>query len=256
MKKTKAIVVKESAAPAVQTPEQLISQAIMQKVDVATMEKLLAMRRELKAEKAKEEYDRAMAKFQSECPTIAKTKPGGKTNSGQVVYYYAPIESIVAQVKNALQDNGFSYTTGMELKEGGVRVTVKVTHAAGHSEETSMEVPFGTKTNAMSESQVAAAATTFAKRYAFCNAFGILTGDEDTDAQPQGTGSHEQRNRPGASFYEKAADIVGRMVEEKSLNEAWKKIATSSKYTDEEKEKLEGVIAARVEAIKKDIPQS
>jgi hypothetical protein len=45
-----------------------------------------------------------------------------------------------------------------------------------------MTVPFGNKTDIMSQSQVAAAATTFAKRYAFCNAFGILTGDEDTDA--------------------------------------------------------------------------
>ena len=35
----------------------------------------------------------------------------------------------------------------------------------------------------MSQTQVEAAALTFAKRYAFCNAFGILTGDEDTDAK-------------------------------------------------------------------------
>src|SRR5262249_52436437 len=37
----------------------------------------------------------------------------------------------------------------------------------------------------MSQTQVVAAALTFAKRYAFCNAFGILTGNEDTDAQPE-----------------------------------------------------------------------
>ena len=35
----------------------------------------------------------------------------------------------------------------------------------------------------MSDSQVVAAASTFSKRYAFCNAFGILTGDEDNDGQ-------------------------------------------------------------------------
>ena len=45
----------------------------------------------------------------------------------------------------------------------------------------------------MSQTQVEAAALTFAKRYAFCNAFGILTGDEDTDAKrPTGDQDSQQ----------------------------------------------------------------
>lgn len=163
--------------------EALISQAIDKNVSVETMEKLLAMRRELKAEKAKEEYDRSMANFQTECPIIEKTKEV-RTKTGAIAYKYAPIESIVAQVKEALKNNGFSYSTNMELKPTGVKVFVKVTHNGGHSEITEMEVPLGTQTNIMSSSQVVAAAQTFAKRYAFCNAFGILTGNEDTDAAP------------------------------------------------------------------------
>jgi hypothetical protein len=35
-----------------------------------------------------------------------------------------------------------------------------------------------------SANQDYASALTFAKRYAFCNAFGIMTGDADTDAVP------------------------------------------------------------------------
>lgn len=163
--------------------EAMLTRAIDKGVPVETMERLMVMRRELKAEQAKEAYDRAMAKFQAECPTIVKTKEV-RGNSGQIAYRYAPIESIVEQVKDAIERNGFSYKTDQDLKETGVKVTVRVTHALGHSEETSMEVPFGSKTQIMSQSQVAAAATTFAKRYAFCNAFGILTGDEDTDAVP------------------------------------------------------------------------
>ena len=159
---------------------KLIAQAIDKNVPVETMEKLLAMRRELKAEKAKELFDQAMASFQANCPTIIKTKEV-KTKSGIVAYRYAPIESIVDQVKESLKNNGFSYSTDMELLESGVKVCVKVTHSAGHSEVTCMSVPLGNKTEIMSQSQVVAAAQTFAKRYAFCNAFGILTGDEDND---------------------------------------------------------------------------
>lgn len=161
--------------------EAVIQNAITNNVPVETMERLLAMRRELKQEAAKESYDRAMAQFQSDCPTIVKTKEV-KNDNGQVVYKYAPIESIVSQVQPYLQKHGFSFATGMELKEKGVKVWCKVTHELGHSEISEMEVPFGAKTRMMSDTQVTAAAQTFAKRYAFCNAFGILTGDEDTDA--------------------------------------------------------------------------
>jgi hypothetical protein len=151
------------------------------------MERLLAMRRELKAEWAKEEFDRAMSAFQADCPTIEKTK-GVKTKSGIVAYKYAPIESIVSQVKAFLKKHGFSYLTNMELIENGtikVRVAIKVTHSGGHSAITAMTVPLGNKTDMMSQTQVVASAQTFAKRYAFCNAFGILTGEEDNDAHTE-----------------------------------------------------------------------
>ncbi len=164
--------------------EAVIQNAIASKTPVDVMERLLAMRTQLKKEHAKEAYDRSMAGFQAACPTIAKTKEV-RANNGTIAYKYAPIESLVAQVKDLLEAEGFSYSFTMELREGGVKVVCKVTHSAGHSEESPMDVPFGTKTAVMSQSQVAAAATTFAKRYAFCNAFGIMTGDDDTDARAE-----------------------------------------------------------------------
>jgi hypothetical protein len=160
--------------------ETLMGKAIENGLSPETMEKFLAMRQQLKAEWAKEQYNKAMANFQASCPTIVKTKEV-KTKSGVVAYRYAPIESIVSQIATHLQANGFSYSTNMELMENGVKVSVKTTHIDGHSEVTEMHVPLGNKTDIMSQSQVVAAAQTFAKRYAFCNAFGILTGDEDND---------------------------------------------------------------------------
>ncbi len=161
--------------------QALIKSAIENKVDIGTMERLLAMRREIKAEFAKEEYDKAMAAFQSDCPIIKKTKPV-KNDTGKVLYNFAPIESIVAQVKDLIKKHGFSYTTNQKLEGDKVTAFVKVIHDKGHSEITDMTVPLGTKTAIMSASQVVSGATTFAKRIAFCNAFGILTGDEDNDA--------------------------------------------------------------------------
>lgn len=181
-KKTTAVaVVKETSV------SEFISQAIAQNLPVETMERLFALRERVKAESAREAFIGAMAKFQSECPVIVKTKEV-YTKSGGKAYAYAPIESVVSQVKDALASNGFSYSTNMEMSGTGVKVTIKVQHILGHSEVTEMSVPLGSKTAVMSDSQVVAAASTFAKRYAFLNAFGILTGDEDNDGAKVDTG--------------------------------------------------------------------
>ena len=140
----------------------------------------MALRKEMLAEEAKKAFNSAMAAFQSECPVIKKTK-GVKTKTGAVAYKYAPIESVVVQVKELIEKHGFRYTTTMQLNEGRVKAFCRVVHTLGHEEISEMEVPLGNKTDIMSQSQVVAAASTFAKRYAFLNAFGIMTGDEDND---------------------------------------------------------------------------
>lgn len=179
-KKTKAIT--ETKQEFVQfNIERVITQAVQEKVPLETMEKLLAIRRELKAEDAKREFDFAMANFQSSCPVIKKTKEGGKTNSGKVAYKYAPLGSIVEQVKSLLGDNGLSYAIKCHMEPAHVLVTCIVKHIAGYSEESSVQMPLATKTAIMSAPQQMAATLTFGKRYAFCNAFGIMTGEDDTD---------------------------------------------------------------------------
>jgi ERF superfamily len=179
--------------------EALIAKAIDKKVPVETMERLLKMRSELRAEWAKAEFAKAMAAFQAECPIIKKTK-GVRTDTGEIAYKYAPLESIVEQVKDTLCNHGFSYCVDQpEAKQGYIKVALTVKHTSGHSEVTSVELPLGNKTRIMSQTQVEAAALTFAKRYAFCNAFGILTGDDDTDAKPTSGDSASTSNNHGTS---------------------------------------------------------
>lgn len=167
----------EEQRPAVLQDEAtaLIAQAIEKNVPVETMEKLLAMRRELKAEKAKEAYDSAMAAFQAECPTIEKTKQG-------YGYKYAPLESIVEQVKDLLSKHGFSYKFNTDEREGGTIIYCRINHIGGHFEDSQVSIDKETTTK-MNASQQSGAVMTYGKRYAFCNALGILTGDEDTDAR-------------------------------------------------------------------------
>ena len=189
-KKTLPVIVEKETLPAIpqDSAERLISQAITNKVPVETLERLLVMRNQLKAEKAKEDFDTDMAGFQAACPTIKKTKEGARTNRGNVAYYYAPLEDIVSQVKSILAQFNFSYAIETTTEEKDVSATCIVKHIAGHSERSTFRVPISDKTQMMSAAQGVASVLTFAKRYAFCNAFGILTGDADTDAQPERSG--------------------------------------------------------------------
>jgi hypothetical protein len=181
------LVPSKKQSPAIATGEALIAQAIDKNVPVETMEKLLAMRRELRQEDAKEKFNKAMAQFQAKCPTIGKTKKVMEKDNVHVRYQYAPLDSIVEQVKGALSDCGLSYSIDVEQDDKYLGVICRVTHEAGHSEISSFKVPIGSE-GYMSDVQKYGARLTFAKRYAFCNAFGILTGDEDTDAVGEDAG--------------------------------------------------------------------
>lgn len=164
-----------------QSVESLIRCAIERNSSVETLERLMAIRRELKAEAAKEAFERSMAAFQADCPTIAKTKQVMNKTGNSVRYCYAPLEVIIEQVKALLQKHGFNYTLDAKVEGTWVEAICQSTHSMGHSKTSSFKVPID-KDAYMAEAQKFASALTFCKRYAFCNAFGILTGDDDDDA--------------------------------------------------------------------------
>lgn len=168
--------------PAALTAETIIIKALEKGVSVEVLERIFVMRDKLKAEFAKEAYNADMALAQAEMPVIERKTPGGKTNSGdKPAYYYAQLGDIAKAVQPIIHKHGFSYSMKAEVKESGVKATCIVTHKFGHSEESSVEFPMTTKTSIMSAPQVVAATMTFAKRYAFCNAFGIMTAEEDKE---------------------------------------------------------------------------
>ncbi|MDP2654919.1 MAG: ERF family protein [Candidatus Omnitrophota bacterium] len=202
MKSQKAPVTKSEImeAPARLAPlpiEAFIGQAIEKGLPVETIEKFLAMRRELRAEAGKEAYDAAMSRLQGEMPTIRKTKVV-KDKFGKARYSYAPIDAIIDQTKALISRQGFSYAVTTEQSEvaGEVKAICTVKHELGHSEQSTFRVPID-KEAFMSGPQKVGAALTFAKRYAFCNAFGIITGDEDTDAnEPESAPKPPERPKP------------------------------------------------------------
>lgn len=177
IKKTKEVALVES-----NEVNSFITEAIAKSLPVETMQKLFELRKEVKAEQAREEFMRAMANFQKDCPVIVKRKIVTEKGGQEVRYKYAPLDDIVEQVKKPLAENELSYDFITEDTGTFLNVTCTVTHALGYSKTSSFKIPIGTEAF-MSDVQKYGARVTFAKRYAFCNALGILTGDEDTDAK-------------------------------------------------------------------------
>ncbi len=166
--------------------ESLIAKAIEHQVPIETMERLLAMRKELKAEQAREAFYRALSGFQAACPVIPKTKTAEvlSRSGGSYRYSYAPLDGIVKVIAPLLQQYGLSFTVQTRLEQEPLSQVAVCTvhHVDGHSESSEFRAPIDQGAR-MNEMQKAASAQTYAKRYALCNALGILTGDEDDDAQ-------------------------------------------------------------------------
>ncbi len=171
-------------------PENLLTLAIKKGADIETIERLLAMRKELKAEWAREQYFKALAAFQLDCPVVFKRKPV-KNKEGKLLYKYAPLEDIVKTVKPFLQKHGFSYTIKGDQTDKEIKAECHIYHIDGHSEISTFTVPIDPGTNAMSAIQRRGSSNTYAKKYAFCNGFGIMTADEDTDGNDKGAATEK-----------------------------------------------------------------
>ena len=167
----------------VRAVEALISQAVDKGLAVEQMERLLAMRDRVMAERARAAFVQSMADFQANCPVIEKTKKVLNADGKSVRYMYAPMDSIVRQIQKPVADAGLSYRfeTVQEKDVQEIKAICHVTHVLGHTESSYFSVPIGDN-KFMTSPQAFASALTFAKRYALLNALGISTGDEDTDA--------------------------------------------------------------------------
>jgi len=164
------------------SPESLIKYGMDKGVPVETMERLLAMRTQIKAEQAREAFNHAMSRFQRACPIINKTKQVKNKNSNSVRYSYAPLEDIVSQVRGVLSDCGLNYSFDTSPGvNGDISVKCTIRHVDGHQESSSFSAPID-KDAYMNAPQKVAATHTYAKRYALCDALGILTANEDDDA--------------------------------------------------------------------------
>ncbi|OCG59015.1 ERF family protein [Gilliamella sp. Fer4-1] len=155
-------------------PINLIDKAITKGTDIASLEKLMDLQERWEKSQAQKEFNRALAKFQQECPTLTKNKAAHNCK-------YAPLGDIIAQIKDVLFDNGLSIRFEQD-HSNGITVSCIVSHLDGHSESTTMSAS-PDKSGNKNDVQAIGSTVTYLQRYTLIGALGITTADEDMDGR-------------------------------------------------------------------------
>ena len=164
-------------------------------IDVTKLEALLRMQREIVADDAKTQFNRAFLRLQSKLPRIKKNGtleyPINKNDPDgpkRKIANFARWEDIDAAIRPLLDEEGFALSFNTAPRQGdggGLLVTAILRHSAGHSTETSIPVPLdssGGKNNL----QGYGSTLSYGKRYAATAALNIITEGEDDDGHRGG----------------------------------------------------------------------
>lgn len=168
--------------PASSEALSLIREAMQSGKDPAYLRELLAVRREWEADEARKAYNSAKSDFQSRAPIIEKLdKAYDKA--------YARMDRIWRETRPLRAETGLSISwTVCELREGSIcHVEGALSHRQGHGEVLRMDVPIPELVKGQNKAQQMGSAYTYAQRYAFCAALGVVTGEDDDG---NGAGNH------------------------------------------------------------------
>ncbi len=128
---------------------------------------------------------------------IKRTKPVWNKEHTRVIYHYAPLDQIEKVVGPLIAKHGLSYSFKARIerpdeKDGEQDLVMEchVQHEAGHSEISPFRLPISG--DYMNKAQQRGNTNSYAKRYSFCNAFGILSEDDDEDAAYAGRMTPQQ----------------------------------------------------------------
>jgi ERF superfamily protein len=167
-------------------PQALIQSAVEKGAGIETLERLVALAKEVRAEQAKEAFHDAMSEFKRTCPEIIKSKRAdiySRRTNKSYGYSYAPLERITAVIDPVLAGLGLSYRWRHRGEAGVMYIACVVSHRLGHSED-SGEIPvpvvLASDGEGASAAQRVGIAITYAKRYALLGVLG-LSPEEDQD---------------------------------------------------------------------------
>lgn len=172
------------------SPMQMIS-ALVNSPDVtaekvAIAEKLIAMRREMRADDAKQEFVRAFVKMQREMKAV-RAMTVVEIDS-RPVYKFAPFEAIRKQADPILSENGFGVSFDSRIEDDRLISTFTLMHEGGYSQSNSFACRILGTSKMMNVAQADMGTKSYAMRGAFCDGCGIVITKDTDGSDARGLG--------------------------------------------------------------------
>lgn len=184
MNKTEVVKTEARPVDVVGGVQDILRLAVEKGLDVASMERIVALHERMSERQADAELAAAMAAFQAECPPIARTSQASITTRGGsgYGYRYAELDQIARTIRPILQKCGLSYTWDSEITDKGLLAAhCTVRHVGGGRTTATFSAPTEGSPS-MSGAQKHASALTYARRQSLVQVLGLTTCDPDTDA--------------------------------------------------------------------------
>jgi len=157
-------------APAA-TPVEMAYQLIQSGADFATVKEMLAVSKELAAEKARNAFNEAAAAAKAEIPVVARNAEGHNKKA------YANFAAYASVVDPVIAKYGLRYRFRTEQTDR-ITVTCILSHKDGHSEENSLSGP-ADSSGSKNAIQAIGSTLTYLQRYTLIQALGLAAGDDD-----------------------------------------------------------------------------
>lgn len=159
-------------------------------IDVAKLDALLRMQREIIADDAKAQFNSAFIRLQAKMPRIKKNgnleypvDPKNPNGPKKLISKFMKFEDIEGAIKPIMESEGFGHsfnTVSRQSDGGGLIVTHILRHTAGHTQETSLPVPLDTS-GGKNNLQGYGSTLAYGKRYTMCAGLNIVAEGEDDD---------------------------------------------------------------------------
>jgi len=148
-------------------------------MEVGKLKELLDLQERWDAGQAKKAYVQAMSDFKVNPPEILKDKTVGYKD---VKYSHASLHNVTSCINKALSEHGLTASWVTSQDNGSIKVTCKITHILGHSEETCLSAP-PDNTGSKNVIQAIGSTVTYLQRYTLLALTGLATYDQDDDGK-------------------------------------------------------------------------
>jgi hypothetical protein len=197
------------------TPLDLLRIAVSQNADIEKLSRLMELQERWEKREAWKAYVVAMNSFKAAAPRILKNKHVNDPSKGPNGYDHATLDQVCDAVISELSKHGISHGWKVaQPSKDWIQVTCVLTHAQGHSEETTLEGP-PDQTGSKNNIQAVGSTVTYLERYTLLARCGLAAANTDTDGVPVILSSAKL---PG----DRIKQLTGEISSAKTLDQLWK----------------------------------